>query len=186
MIAKLIIAIALSSFLLPISSQAQDASQRSSLIAIPPRRLPPPPGEGWVWVPPTYRTVYDRVWSEAVYQTITENVWVPDQYGWRTVYCWEDGHYVQHQEWVLITPGHYDTCMRRILVSPGGWSYVPRQELLTPGHWEWRGPTPPPPPFPPHPAPVPPPFPPSTRPPELQPFSPLWEWPADSKPEVKK
>jgi hypothetical protein len=82
------------------------------------------------------------------------------------------------------------------MISPGGWTYGPRQEVLTPGHyeyrevrelvtpghWEWAGPTPRP-----EPMPIPRPFPPPTggRPPGLEPFTPLWDWPADTKGERK-
>jgi len=151
------------------------------LIAIPAHRyrpIPgPPPGEGWVWVPPVYRTVYTRVWQAPVYQTITENVWVPDRYEWQTVCILEDGQYVERQVWVLV-PGHYETQTRRVMVSAGGWNLVPRQEMVSPGHWEWRGR---PAPMPPIPQPLPQPHVSNPRPPGLEPFSPLWEWPADSK-----
>src|SRR4051794_7931786 len=64
----------------------------------------PPPGDGYVWVPPTYhtvhrqiwvpptyQTVYGQVWCEPVYQTVTEQVWIPEQYGWRPTTTWEGG-----------------------------------------------------------------------------------------------
>ena len=105
-----------------------------------PRPLPPvpprPPGDGWVWVPPTYRTVYERVWQEPVYREVTEQAWVPDEYGWRTVECWEDGTLVRRQVWTVVRPGYGSTVTRRELVSPGGWVYRARRELVTPGHWE--------------------------------------------------
>ncbi|HEY7117912.1 MAG TPA: hypothetical protein VH475_15095 [Tepidisphaeraceae bacterium] len=140
-----------------------------------------PPGDGWVWVPPTYRTVYERVWQEPVYQSVTETVWVTDQWGWRTVGSWEGGAWVERPVWTLICPAHYETRTRQVLISPGGWVYRARQELVSPGHWEWRGlvmPAPAPGPWP---TPVPPVRPPP-RPAGLEPFSPLWEWPDDSKP----
>jgi len=179
-----------------------------------PRPIPAPPGPGWVWIPPVYRTVvrevwvppttrtvYDRVWTGPVYQTVTDRVWVPDQYGWRKVTVFENGQSVERYEWVLTAPGHHETCTRQVLVSSGGWSYVPRQEeitpghyerravqeMVTPGHWEYRGPGPVPmPPLPPLPGL--PPVPPVTggRPPGLEPFSPLWDWPADTKAEKKQ
>jgi hypothetical protein len=157
------------------------ASERR-LIPIP-RPVPPmpprPPGDGWVWVPPTYRIVYERVWQEAVYREVTEPVWVPDEYGWRTVECWEDGVSVHRQVWTVVRPGYWGTQTRRELVSPGGWVYRERRELVTPGHWEWRGGV-----EGPVPVPLPQPMPPRTpaaRPPGLEPFSPLWEWPEDKK-----
>jgi hypothetical protein len=160
----------------------RSASERQ-FIPIPPRPVPPspipprPPGDGWVWVPPTYRTVYERVWQEPVYREVTEQAWVPDEYGWRTVDCWEDGTLVRRQVWTVVRPGYWTTVTRRELVSPGGWVYRARRELVTPGHWEWRGGVEPPPPTPiPQPAPRPTPAP---RPPGLEPFSPLWEWPDD-------
>jgi hypothetical protein len=139
-----------------------------------PRPVPPrPPGDGWVWVPPTYRTVYERVWQDPVYRTITEQVWVSDEYGWREVDCLENGVIVRRQVWTVIRPGYFTTQTRRVLISPGGWIDRARRELVTPGHWEWRGtPIPPPPPAPwPQP---PPPHIPAPRPPGLEPFSPLW------------
>lgn len=156
------------------------ARQRDAHAFIPiPRPIPPrPPGDGWVWVPPTYRTVYERVWQEPVYRTITEQVWVPDEYGWREVDCLENGAIVRRQVWTVIRPGYFTTQTRQILISPGGWIDRPRRELITPGHWEWRGtPTPPPAPWP---QPLPrPPHTPAPRPPGLEPFSPLWEWPEE-------
>jgi hypothetical protein len=147
-----------------------------------PRPIPPrPPGDGWVWVPPTYRTVYERVWQEPIYQTITEQVWVPEEYGWQTTDCWENGTYVRRQVWTIVRPGYFTAQTRRVLVSPGGWVQRARRELVTPGHWEWIGtPTPPPPPPIPWPQPQPPHVP-APRPPGLEPFSPLWEWPAENR-----
>jgi hypothetical protein len=177
-----IVFVALIAMLLPTVASAQASSaaglQRAQMFPNPrpPRPIPAPPGDGWVWVPPVYRTVYDRIWQPPTYQTITENVWISDQYRWQTICTWEDGQPVQRQEWVLV-PAHYETRTRQIQTSPGGWTWGPRQELVTRGHWEYVGP------IPPHP--VPPPFPqpqpPTTRPPGLEPFSPLWEWPADKK-----
>lgn len=186
MSAKLIIVAVFAALLTPTVSFAQlqqlDTSARSAMYFRPiPRPVPPPPGDGWVWIPPTFRTVYDRVWSEPVYQTVRETAWVPEEYGWRTACYWEGGQYVQRQEWTITSPAHYETRTHQVQVSPGGWSYVPRREMITPGHWEWRGTTPPPPPQP-WPVPTPtPPHTPTTRPPGLEPFSPLWDWPADSK-----
>lgn len=178
MSSKLTIVTLAAALLAPAITYAQDNSAPQRMIAYPrPRPIPAPPGDGWVWIPPTYKTVYDRVWTEPVYQTVSENIWVGDQYGWRTVCYWEDGQYVQRQEWVLISPGHYETRTRQVLISPGGWTWGPKLEVITPGHWEWRGTTPPPPQQP-----WPMPRTPTVRPPELQPFSPLWDWPADSKP----
>jgi hypothetical protein len=156
--------------LLPEFSQAQNL-QRSGFIAVPRRPIPAPPGDGWVWVPPVYRTVYGRIWREPVYQTVTENVWISDQYVWRTICTWENGQPVERQAWVLI-PAHQETRTRQILVTPGGWTWGSHQELVTPGHWEriGVGPVPPPQPQPPHT--------PAPRPPGLEPFSPLWEWPS--------
>ena len=178
-----VLIVAVAGLVWPVFSIAQlevDASTRrqnpSTFMPIP--RPPYPPGDGWVWVPPTYRTVYDRIWQPPTYQTITENVWISDQYRWQTICTWENGQPVQRQEWVLVS-AHYETRTRQIQVSPGGWTWGPRQELVTPGHWEHVGP------IPPHPGPVPfpqpQPQPPNTRPPGLEPFSPLWEWPADKK-----
>ena len=153
--------------------QASVASRRIYM----PNPIPPrPPGDGWVWVPPTYRTVYERVWQEPVYRTVTEQVWVPDEYGWRTVDCLEDGVILRRQVWTLVRPGYFTTQTRTVLVSPGGWVDRARREMVTPGRWEWRGPVAPPAPVP-LPRPVPPPATPSPRPPGLEPFSPLWEWP---------
>jgi hypothetical protein len=166
----------------PVFSVAQSEAagpllrQRDAHSIMPIPRPPRPPGDGWVWVPPVYRTVLERVWREPIYRTITEQVWVPDEYGWRDADCWEDGAYVRRQVWTLIRPGYYTTQTRRILISPGGWIERPRRELVTPGHWEQRGaPTPPPIPWP-QPQP---PHTPTPRPPGLEPFSPLWEWPDD-------
>jgi hypothetical protein len=172
--------VALIAMLIPSVASAQSgpavASQRAQMFPNPRRPIPAPPGDGWVWVPPTYRAIYDRIWQPPTYQTITENVWISDQYRWLTICTSEDGLPVQRQEWVLI-PAHYETRARQIQVSPGGWIWGPRQELVTPGHWEHVGP------LPPHPMPVPfpQPQPPTSRPPGLEPFSPLWEWPADKK-----
>jgi hypothetical protein len=168
----------------PVFSAAQAEAGpglRSSFLMIPgPRPSPRPPGDGWVWVPPVYRTVYERVWQEAVYETITEQVWVPEEYGWRTVDCWEDGVYVRRQAWTVVRPGYFTTQTRRVQVSPGGWVDRARRELVTPGHWERRG-TPVPPPIP-WPQPLPqPPHVPAPRPPGLEPFSPLWEWPEEKR-----
>ena len=175
-IVLLLAALAMPTFCFAQAQQENDASAKSTFIAAPfPRRLPPPPGDGWVWIPPTYRTVYGRVWTEPVYQTVTETVWAPEQYGWRTVCYWENGQYVQRQEWVLISPGHFERRSHQVMISPGGWTWGPRLEVVTPGHWEWRGTTPPPPPV------APTPFTPAPRPPGLEPFSPLWEWPAGSE-----
>ncbi len=154
-------------FLLPEFAQAQGL-QRSGFIPIPHRPIPGPPGDGWVWVPPVYRTVYGRIWREPVYQTITETVWVPDQYAWVTICTSENGQPVQRQQWVLI-PAHQETRTRQILVTSGGWTWGTHQELVTPGHWE-RIDVQLPQPQPPHT--------PAPRPPGLEPFSPLWEWPS--------
>lgn len=167
-------------WLLPSLSTAQTNDEAAKMMMPGPRPrpiplpepIPGPPGEGWVWVPPVYRTVSDWVWRDGHYQTVTQRVWVPDQYGWRTVCYWENGRWVQRQEWVLISPGHYETRTNRVWIE-GGWRWETRQELVTPGRWEWRGYTPPP-------VVIPQPRP-SPRPPELAPFSPLWEWPEDSK-----
>jgi hypothetical protein len=171
--------VALIAIVLPTVAFAQSAPltglQRSQMFPNPRPPHPIPPGDGWVWVPPTYRTVYDRIWLPPTYQTITQDVWVPDRYDWRTICTWEGGQYVQRQEWVLI-PGHYETQTRQILISPGRWTWGPRQELVTPGHWERIGPMPHP-----EPVPFPRPQPPTGRPPGLEPFSPLWEWPTDKK-----
>jgi hypothetical protein len=155
-----------------------DAADQRRLIPVPAPRppIPAPPGRGWVWVPPVYRTVYTRTWRPPVYQTVTENVWIPDRYDWQTVCTWENGQYVQREAWVLI-PGHFETQTRQVMISPGWWTLAPRQELVSPGHGEWRGPAPMPPPVP---QPTPP-VTPAPRPPGLEPFSPLWEWPPDSK-----
>jgi hypothetical protein len=164
----------------PVLSYAQSADARQRLqtmFPIPrPPRVPAPPGDFWVWVPPTYRTVYDRVWQPPGVQTVTETVWVPDRYGWRTVCYWEGGQYVQRQEWGVVSPAHWETRTRQVH-TPGQWVMVPRQELISGGHWEWRGPTP----APPAPTPTPQPRTPAPRPSGLEPFSPLWEWP-DEKP----
>jgi hypothetical protein len=171
----------------PAPAPAQELEQggvASRRIFMPGPRPPRPPGDGWVWIPPTYRTVYERVWQEPVYRTVTEQVWVPDEYGWRTVDCLENGVIVRRQVWTLIRPGRFETQTRTVLVSPGGWVDRARRELVTPGHWEWRGPVPPPPPVPlpqPWPQPIPPRPAPSPRPPALEPFSPLWEWPDEKR-----
>jgi len=176
------IALIVAGLLWPMFSAAQSdaagptARQRDAHMFMPIPRPPHPPGDGWIWVPPTYRTVYDRIWQPPAYQTITENVWISDQYRWLTICTSEDGLPVQRQEWVLI-PGHYETRTHQIQTSPGGWTWGPRRELVTPGHWEYVRPIPPHP----VPAPFPAPQPPTTRPPGLEPFSPLWEWPADKK-----
>ncbi|MDB5321667.1 MAG: hypothetical protein JWN40_3298 [Phycisphaerales bacterium] len=172
--------VALIAILVPAVSFAQGrpptTSLRSAMFPNPRPPHPPfPPGDGWIWIPPTYRTVYERIWQPPTYQTVTETLWITDQYGWRTICTWEGGQYVQRQEWVLI-PAHYETRTRQILVSPGAWTWGPRQELVTPGHWERIGPI-----HPPVPVPFPQPQPPTARPPGLEPFSPLWEWPADKK-----
>jgi hypothetical protein len=177
--------VALAATLAPTMSLAQDQQTSDASVKMyilpHPRPIPAPPGDGWVWIPPTYRTIYDRVWTQPVYRTVTETVWIPDQFGWRTTCYWENGQYVQREEWTLLTPAHAETRTHQIQISPSGWTWVTRQEVVTPGHWEWRGTTPPPPPQPqPWPQPMPP-HGPTTRPPGLEPFSPLWEWPADSK-----
>lgn len=164
----------------PARVHAQVATQKSSLdarfIPIPPSRpIHPPPGDGWIWVEGYWQTVYQRTWQPPTYETISENVWVPEQYGWQTVCRWENGQYVQRQEWVLF-PGHYEVRTRQVVVSPGGWIWTSKQ-VWVPGHWERVGPVPVPTPPPP---PMPPPQPPTARPPGLEPFSPLWDWPADS------
>jgi hypothetical protein len=173
-----IVFVALIAILIPAVSFAQNqpptTSLRSAMFPNPRPPHPLPPGDGWVWIPPTYRTVYERIWQPPTYQTVTETLWITDQYGWRTICTWEGGQYVQRQEWVLI-PAHYETRTRQILVSPGAWTWGPRQ-LVSPGHWERVGPI-----HPTVPVPFPQPQPPTARPPGLEPFSPLWEWPADKK-----
>jgi len=180
------IALIVAGLLWPMVSAAQSdaagptARQRDAHMFMPIPRPPRPPGDGWVWVPPVYRTVVERVWRDPVYRTITEQVWIPDEYGWRDADCWEDGVYVRRQIWTLIRPGYYTTQTRQLLISPGGWTDRARRELVPPGHWEHPG-TPQPPPIPwPHPLPQPqPPHTHTPRPPGLEPFSPLWEWPDD-------
>jgi hypothetical protein len=176
-----VVFVALIAMLIPTVASAQGGSvtglQPAQMFPNPhsSRRIMPPPGDdGWVWVPPTYRTVYDRIWQPPTYQTVTENIWISDQYRWLTICTSEDGQPIQRQEWVLV-PAHYEARTRQIQVSPGGWTWGPRQELVTPGHWERVGP------IPPHPVPFPQPQPPTSRPPGLEPFSPLWEWPPDKK-----
>jgi len=161
------------------SAQEITTAQRMQgmfLIPRPPRMPPPPPGEHWVWVPPTYETVYDRIWQPPSIRTITETIWIPDRMGWRTICYWDNGQYVQRQEWGVLTPGHFETRTRDV-ETPGQWVTVPRRTLITPGHWEWRGPGRPPG------LPLPPTNPPSStgRPPGLEPFSPLWEWPEEKR-----
>jgi hypothetical protein len=167
------------SFILAQDRAPATAGQRAGYIALPhPRPIPGPPGDGWIWIPPTYRTVYQRVWQPPVYQTVNQSVWIPDRYEWITICPGDVGLDVQNGQWVLI-PGHYEIQTMNVEVSPGRWTYVARQQLITPGHWEHRGVIPGPPPMP---LPLPqPPHVPGPRSPGLEPFSPLWEWPADSK-----
>lgn len=168
-------------FLAPAFASAQEiptAQRLQGMFPIPrPPRVPaPPPGEYWVWVPPTYHTVYPRIWQPPSIRTVTETVWIPDRTGWRTVCYWDNGQYVQRQEWGVLVPGHFETRTRDV-ETPGQWVTVPRRELIAPGHWEWRGPgLPPGPPGPPTSPPVS-----SGRPPGLEPFSPLWEWPEEKR-----
>ena len=44
-----------------VASGIDQQSAQRRLMPIP----GPRPGPGWVWVPPVYRSVYERVWREA-------------------------------------------------------------------------------------------------------------------------
>jgi len=162
-----------SALLWPGASSALVVAPRMPGPGIPlPQPIPPWPGDGWVWIAPTYRTVYERVYQEGHYQLTHERIWVPEQCGWRTICVWESGQWVERKEWVVITPGYWSNQPRQIWV-PGGWTMRARTIEVSPGRWEWRGPG-----IEPGPMPLPTPRPdPTTRPPELKPFSPLWEWP---------
>lgn len=174
-----VVVVIAAALLLPaVGSQAQVGSGvdlQSAQRRLMPIPGPRPPGPGWVWVPPVYRTVWERVWREGAYRPVNETVWVPDQYGWRTVCYWDGTQYVERQEWGVTVPAHYEMRSRQEWV-PGRWEWVERRELVTPGHWEWRGMGPSP-----RPDPVPPDHRPAPRPPGLEPFSPLWEWPQEKK-----
>ncbi len=115
------------------------AAGRDGVIVGPP--IIGPPGPGWVWVPPVYETVYDRVWVEAQVERLADQVWVPAVYGYRPVYdSW--GHVINY-EYVVICGGYYETRWRDVVV-PAHWQTVTRQVLVREGHWERIGPIPPP------------------------------------------
>lgn len=119
-----------------------------------------------VWVPPVYRTVYDRVWVEPEYRTVSERVWhepivrtecervwVPARYEERWVtkvdhrgdrvrvgerVCVEPGHYEERKREVVVRAGTWEIVDRRELVCEGRWKTVERQELVSDGRYEWR------------------------------------------------
>jgi hypothetical protein len=93
---------------------ATAASPAAAMIAPAP---PAPPGWAYRWVPPTYRTVFDRLW-------------IPQQ-------C------TPVVDWVEISPGHFVQTWRNVL-TPGHWQTTTRRELLDPGHWELVALAPPP------------------------------------------
>jgi hypothetical protein len=72
-------------------------------------RPTPPPGWTYQWVPPAYRTVYDRTW-------------VADQVRWVT-------------DWVQVSPGRYEQVWRQV-VTPGHWETTTRQVLVSNGYWQ--------------------------------------------------
>ena len=98
-----------------------------------------PPGPGWIWVPPVYDTVYDRVWVEARVERVAEQVWVPATYGYQPLYD-GTGHLVRY-DYVVVCGGYYETHWRDI-VRPGHWETVTRQVLVREGHWERLMPAP--------------------------------------------
>src|SRR5688500_10790819 len=114
---RLVILAVLTSVALPSLAWAQSLpeSRLRRIVPRPPVPMPNPIPQGWVWVPPVYktvvrqvwvppvyRTVYDRVWEAPVYRTMTERVWVPDVWGWQAAWCWENGAWVQRQQYVVV------------------------------------------------------------------------------------
>lgn len=152
--------------------------------------LPGPPGPGWVWVPPEYKTVVERVWVPARTERVPERVWIEAVWDYRPIYdaC---GNFIKYG-YVMVSPGRWETHWKTVTI-PAHWETRSRQVLVRAGYWKWVGVTPPPPPVP-LPVPVDPPViqePVGTpgvpsvgvegydtpKPEKPSPFTPLEEWP---------
>jgi hypothetical protein len=112
---RLIAALIIGGVCLPLGSSALGQAVRIMPIPRPPVWVPPrpepPPGYYYRWVPPVYRTVYDRVWVEETTQRICQ--WMEIAPG-----RWE-------RVWTTTTiPAHWETTARRLLVSDGYWQLV--------------------------------------------------------------